>query len=122
MVVAKADVEATIKKHQDEMTNLMKEGDPKFVELYDQNATLVNGKVMRGFVGREAIAEILKPHLKQDMKINPEEYFATDGGQYIVVRGHFDLGEKKNCPFEKVYKRVGDDRYVLLYDEFGLPL
>lgn len=65
-----SDIEATIKKHQEEMTRLMKEGDPKFVELYDKNATLVNGKVMRGFVGREAIAEILKPHLKQDMKVS----------------------------------------------------
>ncbi|KAH7701611.1 hypothetical protein AAVH_31254 [Aphelenchoides avenae] len=122
-MVAKEEAVEGIKKAQSELARLMKTGGPDAPKKITEELFAKTGSLVfrdhKGFNGHEEIAKAFKDWVNIDCVINNEEVFVTENGEYVVARGHMDVGDQKNCPFEKVYKRVDGGKYILLHDEFG---
>ncbi|KAH7707666.1 hypothetical protein AAVH_25112 [Aphelenchoides avenae] len=103
------------------MSRLTKEGNIQDIvdKLFEPYSTLA----FRGdkcYCGREAIADAFKPYLKSNLNINTKESFVAGEGEYVIQRGVLDVGNAKDAPFEKVYKRDENGNYVLIHDEIEI--
>ncbi|KAH7709523.1 hypothetical protein AAVH_23194 [Aphelenchoides avenae] len=116
----KTEAIAGVKKVQQRLAVLMKGNDPNPIpkELFTETGTMVF-RGAKGYNGHAAIAKAFKNYINIDCVMNNEKFLVTEGGEYVIALGHMDVGTTKKCPFEKIYKHVGNDKYVIVHDEFG---
>ncbi|KAI1705050.1 hypothetical protein Ddc_15899 [Ditylenchus destructor] len=92
-------------------------------EMYHPQATLVMTGVKCEF-GREAILNMVSQMLASNgsvpavFQIFSELNAEAANGEYLITRGKYTLKDDEKKPYEQVFKRGADGKYLIYHDEF----
>ncbi|KAI1698196.1 hypothetical protein Ddc_19239 [Ditylenchus destructor] len=89
-------------------------------EMYHPQATLVVTGVKCDF-GREAILKVYQEWLASKpppFQIFPELNAEAANGEYLITRGKYTSKDDEKKPYEQVYKKGADGKYLIYHDEF----
>ncbi|KAI1700121.1 hypothetical protein Ddc_18231 [Ditylenchus destructor] len=89
-------------------------------EMYHPQATFVMTGVKCDF-GREAIFKAYQEWLASKpvaFQLFPELNAEAANGEYLITRGKYSWKDDEKKPYEQVYKKGADGKYLIYHDEF----
>ncbi|KAI1701392.1 hypothetical protein Ddc_17639 [Ditylenchus destructor] len=122
MPLSQKEVDSLMHGLEEEFKKAFSAQDAKAIsEMYHPQATLVMKDVKCDF-GREAILKTFQEMLASK-PFRPFQIFAefnaeAANGEYLITRGKYAWKDDEKKPYEQVFKKGADGKYLIYHDEF----
>ncbi|KAI1704579.1 hypothetical protein Ddc_16104 [Ditylenchus destructor] len=123
MPLSQAEIDSLINDFIDKFDKGMANKDAKaLAELYHPHATFVLTGVKCDY-GRDAILKAMENFLESSpppFQMYPELRVEAANGEYLITRGYYTCNDDTKKPYETIFKKGPDGKYLAYHDEVGV--
>ncbi|KAI1703002.1 hypothetical protein DdX_15155 [Ditylenchus destructor] len=123
MPLSQTEIDSLINDFIEKFDQGMAKHDAKaLAELYHPHATFVTTGVKCDY-GREAILKALELFLESVpplFKMHPELNAEAGNDEYLITRGYYTWKDATKRPYEMIFKKGPDGKYLAYHDEMGV--